>query len=130
MKYHLSIIYRYIFELFYMKTIIVTCSIVLASLFNTACTSILPDAHKIDIQQGNAIKSDDLKKLKTGMTRKQVLLLLGSPLIRDVFHNNRWDYVYTFLKGETGTTKTMRLTLRFDGEVLSKIDNVSYVPEM
>lgn len=112
-----------------MKSIIVTCSIIFTSLFNTACTSILPDAHKIDIQQGNAIKSDDLKKLTVGMSKKQVLLLLGTPLIRDVFHDSRWDYVYT-LKGSNSNTKTMRLTLYFKASTLNKIDNVSYVPEM
>ncbi|MDH5423771.1 MAG: outer membrane protein assembly factor BamE [Gammaproteobacteria bacterium] len=112
-----------------MKSIIVTCCILFASLFNTACTSILPDAHKIDIQQGNAIKSDELKKLTVGMSKKQVLLLLGTPIIRDVFHDNRWDYVYTFKNGG-GSTKSMRLTLYFKASTLSEIDNVSYVPEM
>ena len=119
----------FIFEPFYMKTIIVTFGIILASLLNTACTSILPDAHKIDIQQGNALKSEDLEKLKLGMTRKQVTLLLGTALIRDVFHTNRWDYVYTFKPGG-GKTKVMRLTLYFVNDKLDKIDNVSYVPEL
>ena len=119
----------FIIELFYMKSIIVTCSIIMASLFASGCTSVLPEAHKIDIQQGNSLKSEDLKKLTVGMSKKQVLLLLGTPLIRDVFHNNRWDYVYTFKSGK-GSTKMMRLTLYFDALNLSKIDNVSYVPEM
>jgi len=112
-----------------MKSIIVTCSIILASILNAGCTSVLPEAHKIDIVQGNALKAEDLKKLTVGMTQKQVLLLLGTPLIRDIFHQNRWDYVHTFKPGK-GTIKTMRLTLYFKGNILSKIDNVSYVPEM
>lgn len=111
-----------------MKTVIVTCCILLASTFNSGCTSILPDAHKIDIQQGNSLKSADLNKLSVGMTKKQVLLLLGTPIIRDMFHKDRWDYVYTNKPGE-GTTKIMRLTLFFTADKLSKIDNVSYVPE-
>lgn len=112
-----------------MKSIIVTCSILLSTLLTTACTSILPDAHQIDIQQGNSLKSDDLNKLKTGMSKKQVSLLLGSPIIRDIFHNDRWDYVYTF-KAAKSTTKIMRLTLFFSGTTLKKIDNINYVPEM
>jgi outer membrane protein assembly factor BamE len=112
-----------------MKSIIVTCSIILSSLLSTACTSILPEAHKINIQQGNSLKSEDLNKLSVGMSKKQVLLLLGTPIIRDIFHKNRWDYVYTFKAGK-GDTKIMRLTLYFDAATLSKIDNVSYVPEM
>jgi len=111
-----------------MKTFSFTLLIVLLSSINISCTSILPDAHKIDIQQGNAIKAENLNKLKTGMSKKQVLILLGTPLIQDIFHKNRWDYVYTFKPGE-GQMKIMRLTLYFDGETLNKIDNISYVPE-
>lgn len=94
----------------------------------TACSSILPDAHKIDVQQGNSIKAENLDKLELGMTRKQVQFLLGTPIIMDIFHNDRWDYVHTFKPGG-GTTKTMRLTLFFDNDKLSKIDNVNYVGE-
>lgn len=112
-----------------MKTNIVTLSIFLSILLTTSCTSVLPEAHKIDIQQGNALKAENLNKLKPGMTRKQVTVLLGTALIRDIFHTNRWDYVYTFKPGG-GETKVMRLTLYFDNDKLQKIDNVSYVPEM
>lgn len=111
-----------------MKTAIFTFLIIFTSTINLSCTSILPDAHKIDIQQGNAIKAENLQKLKTGMTKKQVTLLLGTPLIRDIFHPDRWDYVYSFKPGK-GTMKVMRLTLYFKADILEKIDNVSYVPE-
>lgn len=117
-----------IFRLFYMKTFIFTFLILLVSGISTSCTSILPDAHKIDIQQGNAIKAEDLNKLTTGMSKKLVLLLLGTPLIQDIFHKDRWDYVYTIKPGK-GEIKIMRLTLYFKGDILDKIDNVSYVPE-
>jgi len=111
-----------------MKTAIITFFILAFSAISFSCTSILPDAHKIDIQQGNAIKAEDLNKLKVGMNKKQVTLLLGTPLIRDIFHRDRWDYVYSFKPGK-GETKVMRLTLFFKGDILDKIDNVSYVPE-
>jgi len=111
-----------------MKTAIITLLILTFSALSMSCTSILPDAHKIDIQQGNAIKAEDLNKLKVGMNKKQVTWLLGTPLIRDIFHRNRWDYVYSFKPGN-GETKIMRLTLYFNGDILDKIDNVSYVPE-
>ncbi|MDH5259286.1 MAG: outer membrane protein assembly factor BamE [Gammaproteobacteria bacterium] len=113
-----------------MKTLIVTCCIALGSLLTAGCTAMLPDAHKIDIQQGNALKSDDLNKLSVGMTKKQVTILLGTPLIRDIFHKNRWDYVYSFKVAGSKDTKVMRLSLFFKADKLLKIDNVSYIPEM
>src|SRR5258705_10388105 len=50
--------------------------------------------HKIDIQQGNYVDQAMVAKLKAEMTRSQVRFILGTPLIADIFHQNRWDYVY------------------------------------
>ena len=50
-------------------------------------------AHKIDIQQGNYVTQDMVAKLKPGMTRSQVRFALGTPLIADPFHPDRWDYL-------------------------------------
>jgi len=51
-------------------------------------------AHKIDIQQGNYVTQDMVDKLKPGMSRSQVRFALGTPLVVDPFHADRWDYVY------------------------------------
>ncbi|HSQ05349.1 MAG TPA: outer membrane protein assembly factor BamE, partial [Burkholderiales bacterium] len=50
--------------------------------------------YKIDVQQGNYITQDMVAKLKPGMTRSQVRFILGTPLIADPFHAQRWDYLY------------------------------------
>ncbi|MSQ67060.1 MAG: outer membrane protein assembly factor BamE [Gammaproteobacteria bacterium] len=55
--------------------------------------------HRIDVQQGNVITQDMLAQLKVGMEKKKVSLLMGTPVIIDTFHDNRWDYLYTFQKG-------------------------------
>ena len=55
-------------------------------------------AHKIDIQQGNVVTQDMVAKLKPGMSRSQVRFALGTPLIADPFHADRWDYVYVMHK--------------------------------
>ena len=52
--------------------------------------------YKIDVNQGNFVTQDAVEKLKVGQTKSQVRLLLGTPLIADAFHGNRWDYVYRF----------------------------------
>ena len=53
--------------------------------------------YRSNIAQGNLIKQDDLDTVEIGMTRNQVRFLLGTPMIDDPFHKDRWDYVY-FLK--------------------------------
>lgn len=50
--------------------------------------------YRIDIQQGNYISQEMVSQLKPGMTREQVRFVLGTPLVTDIFHTDRWDYVY------------------------------------
>ena len=69
------------------------------------CTS-LPNhfnAYKIDVQQGNVLTQEMVAQLKPGQTRDQVRFILGTPLITDIFHQQRWDYVYRYHNGQTGT---------------------------
>ncbi|WP_374348717.1 outer membrane protein assembly factor BamE [Chitinimonas sp.] len=61
------------------------------------CSYLTP--YKLDIPQGNAITADQTAKLKLGMSRSQVRFLLGTPLLSDPFHANRWDYIYFASKG-------------------------------
>ena len=77
--------------------------------------------HKIDIQQGNYVDQQMVAKLKPEMTRSQVRFILGTPLVADVFHPNRWDYVY--LTGKAGDVRRQRkITIVFDGDRLKFID--------
>ena len=61
------------------------------SLALAGCGSIV---HRIDIQQGNIVAPETFLKLKEGMTKTEVRQLLGTPLLTDVFHANRWDYYF------------------------------------
>ena len=54
--------------------------------------------YRIDIQQGNYVSQDMVAQLRPGMTKEQVRYLLGTPLITDIFHADRWDYVYYYDK--------------------------------
>lgn len=54
-----------------------------------------PGVYKIDVQQGNIITQDMVDQLRPGMSKTQVVYLLESPLLRDPFHANRWDYIYS-----------------------------------
>lgn len=77
--------------------------------------------HKIDIQQGNYITQEMVEKLKPGMTRSQVRFLLGTPLVADPFHEDRWDYVY-YLQKKGTTTEYRRIVLLFDKDKLARIE--------
>ena len=62
----------------------------------SGCSYIPTLPYKIDIQQGNVVTEEMVEKLKPGMSRSQVRFVLGTPLITDVFHADRWDYFYYF----------------------------------
>ena len=51
--------------------------------------------YKIDVQQGNYLTQDAVDKLKNGMSKAEVRQVLGTPLLVDTFHNNRWDYYFS-----------------------------------
>ena len=78
--------------------------------------------YKVDIQQGNILEPESITQLKLGMSQRQVAFLLGSPLLKDPFHKNRWDYVYT-IRLAGGETKGQNLALFFKGDKLVKIDD-------
>lgn len=77
--------------------------------------------YKIDIQQGNVVTQEMVAKLKPGMTRAQVRFILGTPLITDAFHANRWDYVYRYQKAGK-LMEERKLALFFDQELLQRVD--------
>ena len=84
-----------------------------------ACTYLTP--YKIDIQQGNVVTPEAIEKLKVGMTKAQVGFVLGTPLLSDLFHANRWDYVYYLRKGgRVGEERKVRLM--FEDSKLKQID--------
>jgi outer membrane protein assembly factor BamE len=77
--------------------------------------------HKIAIQQGNYVDQQMVSKLKPEMTRSQVRFILGTPLIADPFHPDRWDYVY--MTGKAGDVeRERRLTVVFEEDRLVRID--------
>ena len=102
-----------------------------AALFLSGCSSF--SAYKLEIRQGNYIAPEMRKKVKVGMSQQQVTNVLGTPLISDVFHANRWDYIYRL--EEKGTVvEQPRLTLYFEGDFVKRIEdtqtdtNVTVIP--
>jgi outer membrane protein assembly factor BamE len=81
----------------------------------SACT-----LYKMDIRQGNFVTPDMRDKLKLGMTKPQVRYVLGTPMINDPFHANRWDYAYR-LEHRSKLVESQNLTLYFEGDNLVRI---------
>lgn len=77
------------------------------------CQIKLPKIYKIDVQQGNALEARWVEKITLGMNKEQVHFILGSPLIVDSFHPDRWDYVY-LLTPSHGEQQLRQLTIIFD----------------
>ncbi len=73
----------------------------------------LLEPYRPDVHQGNLITQEMVEQLHVGMTQMQVQFLLGVPLLRDMFHQNRWDYVY-YLNPRGGEEQKRRLTVYFD----------------
>lgn len=75
---------------------------------------------KIDVRQGNYVSQDMVAQLKPGQTKDQVRFILGTPLIVDPFHSDRWDYVYRFQPGR-GEVEQRRLIVYFQNNRLVRV---------
>lgn len=74
--------------------------VLLITALSSGCGSFrFPGVFKIDIAQGNIVTQEMLDQLKPGMTRRQVLYVMGSPMLTDTFNDNRWDYYLSFREG-------------------------------
>ena len=83
--------------------------------------------YKVDAQQGNLFDKSTVETLKPGMSKRQVLLVMGSPSVISPFDQNRWDYVSTIRRGRHKMA-SKDLTLYFENDQLAKIDG-DYFPE-
>lgn len=105
---------RYFFNLRYL--------ILVLALLCSACGTALPTIkpYKLDVQQGNVVTSKMLLQLRPGMTKSQVRFIMGTPLIQDSFHGNRWDYVYQ-MRESGKITEQRRVILEFENELLKSV---------
>lgn len=77
--------------------------------------------YRANISQGNLIKQEDLDQVELGMTRSQVRFLLGTPMVDDPFHSERWDYVYYLKVGREDAAFQRWVSVVFDDNVVVEI---------
>lgn len=88
--------------------------IALSSLVLTAC--IRP--YQPDIQQGNIINNSNLREIRYGMSKQEVLFILGTPMVIDPFNTDRWDYFYSKRNQQKRETDKRLITALFEGDKL------------
>jgi outer membrane protein assembly factor BamE len=78
--------------------------------------------YRMDIQQGNYVTQEMVSQLKPGMSRDQVRFALGTPLLTDIFHADRWDYVYYREPQGGGEREQRKLSVHFADGKLARLD--------
>jgi outer membrane protein assembly factor BamE len=96
--------------------------ILVAPLLIAACAP-LPalTPYRIEIQQGNYVTQEMLAQLKPGLTRDQVRFVLGTPLLSDIFHGERWDYVFMRRRANSAEVEYRRLAVFFEDGKLKQV---------
>jgi len=97
--------------LFIAPTLLIAC--------NNVGSMDFPGVYKIGIAQGNIITQEMVDQLRPGMTKRQVIFVMGTPLVRDPYNQDRWDYIYSFQPGG-GVRGQERISVFFiDDELVS-----------
>jgi outer membrane protein assembly factor BamE len=99
----------------------------IAPLFLASCGSVgLPvldlKPYRMEIQQGNFVSQEAVSQLKLGMSKEQVRFVLGTPLLTDVFHADRWDYVYRRQKVNSSVIEQRKIAVYFEDGKLKRIE--------
>ncbi len=104
-----------------MKTLTMTVAkLILCALLALSLSACFIRPYKFDLEQGNRISPEKISQVEPGMSEEQVRYVLGTPMLVDVFHTNRWDYVY-YEKPSKGEEKRSHLAIYFDRGVVSEV---------
>jgi len=98
-----------------------------AALLLASCGSVrLPTAdfkaYRMDIQQGNFVSQEMVSQLKPGMSKDQVRFVLGTPLIADSFHADRWDYVFRRQRANSSAVEARKIAVFFEGDKFKRVE--------
>ena len=78
--------------------------------------------YRIDIQQGNVLEPAAVEQVEIGMTRSQVQFLLGTPMVADAFHEERWDYAYYLRRGRSRDIDRRWIVVYFEEDRVVRLD--------
>lgn len=95
-------------------------SVIGLSLLVAACGALSP--YRMEIQQGNYVSQEMIAQLKPGLTRDQVRFVMGTPLVSDIFHDDRWDYVFVRQRANSSDVEQRRVAVFFEDGKLKRVD--------
>jgi len=78
--------------------------------------------YRIEVQQGNYVTQEMLAQLKPGLTRDQVRFVLGTPMVSDIFHGDRWDYVFMRQRANSREVEYRRIAVFFEDGKLKHVE--------
>lgn len=78
--------------------------------------------YRIDIQQGNLVDQEDIDQVEVGMSRSAVQFLLGTPMVADSFHQERWDYPYYLKRGRSRDIERRWFIVYFEGDQVVRLE--------
>ena len=84
------------------------------------CGALTP--YRMEIQQGNYVTQEMAAQLKPGLTRDQVRFVMGTPLVADIFHEERWDYVFVRQRANSKDVEHRRIAVFFEDGKLARVD--------
>jgi outer membrane protein assembly factor BamE len=108
-------------------------SAALPCLLSACSTGSMPtflQPHQIDINQGNILEDDKMAQLKLGMSKEQVRFLLGTPMLDDMFHADRWDYVYYRKEGKNAPVERKFSLFFADGKLARSEPSLESLPTL
>jgi outer membrane protein assembly factor BamE len=94
--------------------------ILVLPLLTAACSFFTP--YRMEIQQGNYVTQEMAAQLKPGLTRDQVRFVMGTPLVNDIFHDDRWDYVFVRQRANSTEVEQRRIAVYFEDGKLKRVD--------
>ncbi|WP_100642326.1 outer membrane protein assembly factor BamE [Alteromonas facilis] len=96
-------------------------AIALVSLLLTGCSNWI---YRIDVPQGNFLDDRDVKQLRVGMSKEQVIYVLGNPVVQDSFDHDTWYYIYEMKRGmkKRGNDFQKSLIIHFENDQIARVD--------
>ena len=88
----------------------------------TICLLLASCVYRLDIQQGNLLEENSVDQVDVGMSRSAVQFLLGTPMIADAFHQDRWDYAYYLRRGRSREIDKRWVLVLFENDRVVRID--------
>ena len=98
--------------------------LILALPLLTAACGLAPSLtpYRMEIQQGNYVTQEMVAQLKPGLTRDQVRFVLGTPLVSDIFHEERWDYVFVRQRANSREIEYRRIAVFFENGKMKRVE--------